>query len=141
MEVSLVISSYFIVSYFSVSMGSRSEGAGELYTYLPLTSANAAAAKAVTTGKTIENSDYGFSVGRGAFTFPTGEWVTVTERIKLNDVGKKNGQVRLWVNGASAIELYNVSLRESEDSIIQGMEFQTFFGGKSMFQKCRTITL
>ena len=31
------------------------------------------------------------SVGRGSFGFDTGRWVTVAQRIKLNDVGQSNG--------------------------------------------------
>lgn len=68
----------------------RTDGAGELYAYLPLTDQNAAALLNVPP-LTIENPDYGFSVGRGAFTFPAGEWVTIAERIKLNDPASYNG--------------------------------------------------
>lgn len=78
----------------------------------------------------IENTDFGFSVGRGSYSFPPGEWTTVLQRIQLNDPGEYNGQIRLWVNGISTIELYNVSLRNSTDGVVQGMHFQTFFGGK-----------
>lgn len=63
---------------------------GELYTYLPLTSENSAALLTVPP-LTIENTDYGFSVGRGAFNFTAGVWQTVSERIKLNDPDSYNG--------------------------------------------------
>ena len=55
----------------------RADGKGELYTYLPLTDANKDAQMQVP--GTILNDDYGFSVGRGAFTFTAGEWITVAE--------------------------------------------------------------
>ena len=123
------------ISYFNLYLESplnvfamfRTDGAGELYTYLPLTDQNAAAQLAVP--GSIENTDYGFSVGRGSYSFPAGEWTTVLQRIQLNDPGEYNGQIRLWVNGESVIELYNVSLRNSSDGVVQGMHFQTFFGG------------
>lgn len=95
-----------------------------------MTDANAAAQLAVP--NSVQNTDFGFSVGRGAFTFPAGEWTTVLQRIQLNDPGQQNGQIRLWVNGISAIELLNISMRDSADSVIQGMHFQTFFGGKML---------
>ena len=41
--------------------------------------------------KSYGNHQYGFSVGRGAFVFPRGRWVTVAERVKLNDPGEENG--------------------------------------------------
>jgi len=37
------------------------------------------------------NSDYGVSVGLGAWTFEPGVWGTVAERVKLNTVGDANG--------------------------------------------------
>lgn len=66
------------------------DGAGEVYAYLPMTENNANVLAKVPP-KTIENPDYGFSVGRGAWTFPAGAWSVVAERIKLNDPGKNNG--------------------------------------------------
>ncbi|KAH8111192.1 hypothetical protein DFH11DRAFT_1690460 [Phellopilus nigrolimitatus] len=107
----------------------RTNGTGELYTYLPLTDANAAAQLAVP--GTIANSDYGYSVGRGAYSFPTNEWVTVMERVKLNTANQTDGEIKLWVNGQAVISLTNVSLREDAGATIQGMQFQTFFGGST----------
>lgn len=43
-----------------------------------------------------KNPDYGFSVGRGAFKFPKGAWTTIAERVKLNTVGKADGQFIHW---------------------------------------------
>ena len=38
-----------------------------------------------------KNPDFGFSVGRGAFSFPKGVWTTVAERVKLNTIGQADG--------------------------------------------------
>lgn len=64
----------------------------ELYTYLPLTPENAERLKRVPP-LSIENGDYGFSVGRGAFHLDAavGRWLAVTIRIKLNNIGSTNG--------------------------------------------------
>ncbi len=107
----------------------RPNGEGELYTYLPLTQQNANAQLAVPP-QTIENSDYGFSVGRGSFNFTAGQWYTVAERIILNDPNASDGEVHVWINGENVIALKGVSMRSSSDSVIQGMHFITFFGGK-----------
>ncbi|KAJ3523689.1 hypothetical protein NMY22_g11334 [Coprinellus aureogranulatus] len=66
----------------------RSNGVGELYTYLPITEHNAAQQRKVPP-QSIENSDYGFSVGRGAFDFKgaVGNWMSIATRVKLNDIG------------------------------------------------------
>ena len=73
----------------------RQYGMGELYAYLPLTEENTVQLLAVPP-KSIKNPDYGISAGRGAFTFKAGEWTTITERIKLNDIGSCNGRSYLF---------------------------------------------
>ena len=113
---------------FDLRLMWRSNGTGELYTYLPLTEQNAAAQEAVPP-LTVENDDYGFSVGRGSFTFPAGQWVTILQRIKLNDPASYNGQIMLWINGQSKINVTGVSMRTASNSTIKGLHFQTFFGG------------
>lgn len=69
----------------------REGGPGEIYSYLPECDRNTDILLAVPP-KSYWNDPYGFSVGRGAFSFPRLEWVTVAERVKLNDVGKENGR-------------------------------------------------
>ena len=43
--------------------------------------------------KSYGNFDYGFSVGRGSFNLTCGTWITVAERIRLNDPGDNNGNI------------------------------------------------
>ena len=69
----------------------RASGAGELYTYLPKGDTNINACKASGSGAICNNEIYGLSFGRGEFTWPMGQWATVQERVKLNDVGQNNG--------------------------------------------------
>lgn len=59
---------------------------------MPLTPDNAKRLKSVPP-RSIENGDYGFSVGRGAFHLDVavGRWVSVAFRIKLNNIGSTNG--------------------------------------------------
>ena len=68
-------------------------------------------------------------VGRGAFTFPTGEWVTLSQRLKLNDVGSSNGEQELFVNGVSTINLSGLEISVESDTKIYGIMAQTFFVG------------
>lgn len=67
----------------------RKNGLGELYVYAPLNETNKKALLSVPNSKA--NSDYGISVGLGAWTFEPGVWRTVAERVKLNTVGDANG--------------------------------------------------
>lgn len=126
----------------------RTNGVGELYTYLPMTEHNAAQQRKVPP-QSVENSDYGFSVGRGAFDFKAavGNWIAIATRVKLNDVGCENGEVEVWIDGESVIFIDGLVLREQADSTIRGMQFQTFFGGEfnasispSDVSSCATIS-
>lgn len=112
----------------------RTDGAGEFYTYLPpFTDSQFAANKRVcnVAPQSDCNPTYGASVGRGAFKFATGAWTTVSERVRLNDVGQANGELELFVNGKSVINVGGLILRDSAAGRIRGMQMQTFFGGSS----------
>ncbi|TDL14743.1 hypothetical protein BD410DRAFT_858017 [Rickenella mellea] len=115
---------------FDLRLMWRLNGTGEVYAYLPLTEKNNAVMLAVPP-MADANPDYGFSVGRGSFKFPAGEWVTVAERIKMNDPSKTNGEVQLWFNGKSVINMKGLQLRNTSITRVQGMHFQTFFGGST----------
>lgn len=108
----------------------RTSGLGELYTYLPLTAGNEDILKKIPP-KYVGNPEFGLSVGRGAYTWQkaAGNWISVAFRIKLNDVGKTNGEIELWIDGESVIYGTGLLLRTSDKSIIKGMHFETFFGG------------
>ncbi|EGN96303.1 polysaccharide lyase family 14 protein [Serpula lacrymans var. lacrymans S7.3] len=117
---------------FSARLMWRENGAGELYTYLPpYTDPEFAANQAVCNiaPKSICNPTYGASVGRGAFTFAAGQWTTVSQRVRLNDVGQANGELELYVGGQSVINVGGLILRNSEEGKIRGIQMQTFFGG------------
>jgi len=108
----------------------RANGIGELYSYLPLTSNNADVLAKVPP-KTIESNNYGFSVGRGALTFHRGAWNTIAERISLNDPGKSNGKIQIWINGTTVLHVEGLQMRNTSASVFKGMHFQTFFGGST----------
>jgi hypothetical protein len=106
----------------------RTGGAGEMYTYLPPSfSANQALCHVPPYSR--GNPTYGTSVGRGSFFFQPGEWTTVTQCMRLNDAGQENGELELFVNGQSKINVSGLVLRSSEAGRIRGMQMQTFFGG------------
>ncbi|KAJ6525685.1 hypothetical protein B0H19DRAFT_1084791 [Mycena capillaripes] len=117
---------------YSVRLMWRTNGMGELYSYLPDYEVDGFAAnKRVCDVAPFSecNPEYGASVGRGAFTFPTGQWTTVSQRVKLNDPGQANGEMQLWVNGKSVIDVSGIILRDSAAGRHRGIQMQTFFGG------------
>jgi hypothetical protein len=111
----------------------RADGAGEFYTYLP--PGFDANNKLCNVPPFSEcNPTYGASVGRGAFHFATGAWTTVAERVRLNDPGQSNGEIQLFVNGRSVLEVKGLVLRDSGAGKIRGIQAQTFFGGALRFR-------
>jgi hypothetical protein len=53
-------------------------------------------------------------------------------RVKLNDVGKENGELELWANGKSMFVVDGLVIRNSEDGLVWGDQMQTFFGGMAI---------
>ncbi|KAI0773671.1 hypothetical protein C8Q74DRAFT_774072 [Fomes fomentarius] len=113
---------------FSVRFMWRTNGAGELYTYLPPDFKENHAVCDVPPFSTC-NDVYGASVGRGSFTFKTGARTTIGQRIKLNDAGKDNGEIELFAAGKSMFSVRGLKLRDSSSGRIRGIQMQTFFGG------------
>ncbi|KAF7975433.1 hypothetical protein HWV62_9561 [Athelia sp. TMB] len=116
---------------FSLRLMWRANGRGEIYSYIPLNQTNED--RMLEIPLSHKNPDFGFSVGRGAFSFPKGVWTTVAERVKLNTIGQADGEVELWINGTSIVTVKGLILREDAASHIKGAHFQTFFGGMYVF--------
>lgn len=113
-------------SCFSARLMWRTNGAGEIYNYLP---PGQASGYCDTAPFSTCNPNYGDSIARGAFTFPTGQWTTLALRLKLNDANVQNGEEELFVNGKSAIKLDNLLISADPQTRIWGIMAQTFFGG------------
>lgn len=112
-------------SCFSTRLMWRANGTGEVYAYIPTNSTGLC-----TQSNVICNSDFGTSLGRGTFTFQTGQWQTIYLVVVLNKVGIANGVVELYYNGVKALSFQNLVLRTASSlSSVGGLFFSTFFGG------------
>ncbi|MGV0024793.1 polysaccharide lyase [Phormidesmis priestleyi] len=96
---------------FSTRYMWRRGGAGEVYAYLPT------------------SKDYGTSLGRGAWNFRPGVWYRLEQEVTLNRPGKKDGRVRVWINGNRVFEQAGIVFRSTPTLKINGVFFSTFFGG------------
>ncbi|EWH02598.1 polysaccharide lyase [Halomonas sp. BC04] len=94
---------------FSIRLMWREKGQGELYPYV----------------MDLE----GESMGRGAWTFPRGRWISVEQEVILNTPGQDNGMARIWIDGRPVLEKGGLVYRTSESVSIDGLMFSTFFGG------------
>lgn len=119
---------------FSARLMWRTDGAGEMYTYLPPSFSENDNVCDVAP-KSDCNPTYGASVARGSFYFAAGEWTTISERVKLNDMNGNepvaNGELELFANGKSVLSVGGLILRSTADVKMQGIQMQTFFGGST----------
>lgn len=108
----------------------RKEGEAELYLYLPagLNQNDHKCGKAA--NEACETS-YGASVGRGTWTWQTGVWQTVSQRILLNTPGKPDGEAEVYVDGRSVLNVGGLTWRGDPAAVVQGAQMQIFFGGVS----------
>jgi hypothetical protein len=114
----------------------RTNGAGELYAYIPQpdssdSSYNKNNQKCGKAANGPCGGDYGYSIGRGTWNFPRNQWITISQRIKLNTVGKADGEAEVFVNGASKLLVKGLVYRDDNSSVARGRQMQLFFGGHS----------
>ena len=96
---------------FSTRYMWRAGGLGEVYAYLPT------------------SREHGTSMGRGTWSWPTGNWVSVQQWVHLNTPGRLDGTVRVWLNGAQVLDRHGLDFRTTDDLKVDGVFFSTFFGG------------
>jgi hypothetical protein len=96
---------------FSTRFMWRAGGAAEVYSYLP------------------SSVEHGTSLGRGAWTWPTGRWVRVEQHVRLNTPGVADGVLDVTVNGRSVLRERGLTYRTVPTLRIDGVFFSTFFGG------------
>jgi hypothetical protein len=89
----------------------RAGGAGEVYAYLPT------------------SKEHGTSLGRGDWHWPTDQWTCVEQEVTLNDPGRANGSVNVWLNDQQVLAQRGLTYRNSSSLQIDGLFFSTFFGG------------
>ena len=63
--------------------------------------------------------------------FEKDKWYRITQHVRLNDIGKKNASVTIWVNEQLAIEKKNFRLRSGSKGAIDTFCFSTFHGGNT----------
>lgn len=96
---------------FSTRYMWRTGGAAEVYAYLPT------------------SKEHGTSLGRGSWSWPTGQWTCVEQEVHLNTPGRSNGLVRVWLNGRQVLLDNHLTYRSTSRLRIEGVFFSTFFGG------------
>ena len=61
-------------------------------------------------------------------------WYTLSQRVKMNDPGQRNGILQIWLDGRLVHDQQNVLFRTENTFSIDKMYFSTFFGGGSSWR-------
>ena len=96
---------------FSTRYMWRRSGDGEVYAYLPT------------------SHKHGTSIGRGNWRFQPGKWYQLKQEVVLNQPGKSNGRILVWLNGRQVLEQGGLIFRTTNTLKVEGIFFSTFFGG------------
>ena len=74
--------------------------------------------------------------------FPTGRWVTVETRIKMNTPGQRNGVVESWMNGQKFLSRHDIRFRDTSNFSVDSFQFSTFHGGgDASFAPSKDVTI
>ena len=63
------------------------------------------------------------------FRFRPGRWHSVEYRFVMNDLGKKNGLLQLWLDGMEALFVKDLRFRDVDTFAVDAFHLWTFFGG------------
>lgn len=96
---------------FSTRYMWRKNGKGEVYAYLPT------------------SREHGTSIGRGNWLFKPGTWHYLEQEVVLNQPGKNNGRIQVWLDGKKVLSKDGLTFRTAKALKIEGIFFSTFFGG------------
>ncbi|EAU91407.2 hypothetical protein CC1G_01896 [Coprinopsis cinerea okayama7 len=111
---------------FSARLMWRRAGRGEVYAYIPKSN------KICDRVGVDCNEDFGISFNRGSFVMKSGEWMTLSLLVRLNDPPNvANGDIQLFYNGQRVLSEEGLQIRSADSVSINGLFFSTFFGGNS----------
>lgn len=96
---------------FTTRLMWRKNGAGEVYAYTP------------------NSVEHGTSLGRGRWRFIPGRWHLIEQKLVLNEPGKSNGSILLWIDEKEVLNQESLTFRTVSTLQIQGILFSTFYGG------------
>jgi hypothetical protein len=125
---------------FSTRMMWRKGGDAEAYVYM----SNSAGSQskdvlcaATRRGSGVQNLcvDKGWSYQRGFITFQRGAWNQIRQRVRMNTIDQRNGELEVTVvtnRNSSTIIGRNLvwRTRQEPNALIRGLFFSTFYGGE-----------
>ena len=75
-----------------------------------------------------QRSKYGDDLALGR-RFTPGRWHRLTQRIRVNTPGRKDGVIQVWVDGEQVLDRNDIRFRNVEGARVDHFYFSTFHGG------------
>lgn len=69
------------------------------------------------------------SIEPEAFKLSAGRWIRLEQEVILNTPGRKDGAIRVWVDGAQVIDKSQLVLRENDQIVFGGVQADAYYGG------------
>jgi hypothetical protein len=69
------------------------------------------------------------SMEQDAFRLPRGQWVKLDQEVLLNAAGRKDGAMRIWVDGNLVIDRKGMNLRDTDSVAFAGVQADVHYGG------------
>lgn len=73
--------------------------------------------------------------------FVSGQWLEITQRVKMNTPGVSDGVIQVWMDGQLVHNQTDVLFRTVPDLKIDQVYFSTFFGGGSGWETTKDETV
>jgi hypothetical protein len=80
----------------------------------------------------VYGDDADFQLNGSSVNYPRGQWVNLTQRVKVNTVtggeADANGEIEAWYNGQRVVNVTGLRFVRNTD-LVDAMYFSSFFGG------------
>lgn len=77
----------------------------------------------------VSDNDRAVAIGRESFWMPRGRWISLEQEVVLNEPGKDNGILRLWMDGSLKIENTEMNWRNAKEIGLSGTLVDVSYGG------------
>src|SRR5262249_20803835 len=86
----------------------------------------------VTNFMTLKGKKYRQQTDADNLTIPRGRWVQLDQEVVLNGPEQENGVLRVWVDGALAIDRADFEYRSKSDMGVTGIAADVFYAGEDI---------
>ena len=67
-----------------------------------------------------------------SISFRPGVWHQVRQEVRVNQPGKSDGRIQIWIDGKKSLDQQSLRLRSGDQAPVDRFYFSTFFGGSGV---------